>query len=868
MKGRIYHCVVSALVAVFSWGQGLDPAPKRVVINEFMASNSRTLADAGVFEDWIELYNSSSQPVDVGGMYLTDDLGDPAKWQLPQGQPLLTTIPPGGYLLIWADGDIQAPGLHAGFNLAADGEEIGLFAGDGTLSDGVLFDKQLSDVSYGRWADGNDTWQYMATPTPGGTNKEGLLDVVTEVDVNPVRGFYNTAIDVTLTTETQEAEIWYTLDANIPHRSYVDSRGRIRWIGQRYTGPIQVSRTTCLRTMAIKPGWKDSSLASHTYLFLDDVIRQPSNPVGFPTSWGGRRVDYAMDPRVVNDPAYSNEIKDDLKSTPSVCIVIPNADLFGSGGIYANPTAKGDLWERAASMEWIDPNTGDPFGVNAGLRIQGGDYSRARASNPKSGLQFFFRGKYGLSKLEYPLFPDTEVKAFNRFGLREIWNYSWIGDSGGYGADYLRDVFARDTVRDLGRLTPYGRPVQVYINGLYWGLYIMTERVDEDFMTDHLGGDKEDYDVLEAPSNMGGGTTMKVLSGGEKATQAWNTLFSLADAGLASPQAYQAIQEYVDVPALIDYMLMIYYTGSQDAPVFLGDQYTPRNFYAVRRREPASPFLFLPWDVEWALEYAGENRVGIVGVWNPHYLMNRLAANPDFLMLLADHIHRQFHNGGALTRESATARYTARANEIHGAIVGESARWGDVLRSSPGTRMEWQGEVNRLVTEYFSGRTETVLAQLRDQGWYPSVEAPTFQINGSYQHGGAIQSNDPLSMTALEGRIYYTLDGCPILVCLKPPLPRTRTSSWLGKTHPSGSSFQPARSVTHGEAARPLMTRSGMRSPAVPVASVTIGIPSAAETTAPPSAGTSRPRCTARMAPVTSASPLTSMPPTSTASAP
>ena len=103
---------------------------------------------------------------------------------------------------------------------------------------------------------------------------------------------------------------------------------------------------------------------------------------------------------------------------------------------------------------------------------------------------------------------------------------------------------------------------------------------------------------------------MKVLTGDKKTMPPeWNTLFAMADAGLATAQAYQAIQQYVDVPAMIDYMLMIYYTGSRDAPVFLGDQCTPRNFYAIRPREPAGPFVFLPWDVEWALEDPGENRV-------------------------------------------------------------------------------------------------------------------------------------------------------------------------------------------------------------------------------------------------------------------
>ena len=228
-------------------------------------------------------------------------------------------------------------------------------------------------------------------------------------------------------------------------------------------------------------------------------------------------------------------------------------------GIYANPTQKGSQWERAASMEWIDPRTGEAFGVNAGLRIHGGQYGRQ--NNIKKSLRFFFRTQYGPSKLTYPLFLDTDVKTFDTIVLRSIWNFSWTGDTRVYGADYLRDLYARDTIRDMGQLTPHGRPVQVYINGLYWGLYIMSERPEENFAAAHLGGGPEDYDVVQAGDN----STIESVAGDPNMT-AWKTLFALADQDLTSPEVYKAIQQYVDLPVLIDYMLMIYYTGSRDAP--------------------------------------------------------------------------------------------------------------------------------------------------------------------------------------------------------------------------------------------------------------------------------------------------------------
>jgi hypothetical protein len=738
--------------------------PVSLTINELMASNSNSIQDPqGQYDDWIELQNYGSESIDAGGMYLTDNLSAPTKWQIPTNNPSATTIPAGGYLLIWADNDTTDAGLHANFKLDADGEQIGLFDYDGiTLIDSVTFPNQITDISYGRDPNASDSLRFFAVPTPDQQNNEAYLGKVEAPQFSNERGLYDTPFSVTIATETEGADIYYTLDGSNPNQLTV--RGVIL-VGEIYNSPIPINGTTCLRAVATKPGWLPSEVVTNTYIFLDDVIRQPAHPAGFPNSWGGRTADYAMDPDVVDNPAYSSEIKDDLLSTPSVSIVIPNEDFFGSGGIYANPSQYGDQWERAASIEWIDPNTDENFGVNAGLRIHGGPYSRS--GNIKNALRVIFRSEYGLSKLDYPLFPDTEVTTFNTLALRSIWNYSWTGDStaaGGMGpahADYLRDAFGRDTIRDMGHLTPYGRPVQVYINGLYWGLYIMTERPDEHFVADHLGGNTEDYDVLEAPSGYGASTTMTVKAGSGQATQAWNELFSMADRDLSIPENYEAIQAHLDIPAMIDYMLMIYYVGSRDAPVFLGDQRTPRNFYAVRLREPAGPFIFVPWDTEWALEYPTENRVNLIGVWNPHYLINRLRANSEFRMLMADHIYKQFFNDGALTQQSTTERYLARADEIYGAIVGESARWGDEPRPSrPYTRdVEWAGEVNRLVNEYFSNRTQIVINQLRQAGFYPSVDAPVFNINGAYQQGGMISGEDLLSMSAPAGTIFYTLDG-------------------------------------------------------------------------------------------------------------
>lgn len=141
-----------------------------VVINEFLASNQKTVADPqGEYDDWIEIHNRSSQEVDLSGCYLTDDPTKPRKWQFPAG----TQLAAGGYLVVWADEDGSATsGLHASFKLTATGEQIMLIDSDANLNavlDAITYGAQYTDYSYGRRAGQPETWEVMV-PTPGQPN--------------------------------------------------------------------------------------------------------------------------------------------------------------------------------------------------------------------------------------------------------------------------------------------------------------------------------------------------------------------------------------------------------------------------------------------------------------------------------------------------------------------------------------------------------------------------------------------------------------------------------------------------------------------------------------------------------------------------
>ncbi len=159
-----------------------------LVVNEFMAKNNGFVWDAqGDYDDWIEIYNYGNEAIDISGLYLTDDLLVPGKWQVPDNNPAETTIGPQSCLLIWADGETNEGTLHASFKLSAEGEQIGLFEADGnTLIDSVIFGPQSENNSYGRIPDGSDNWQTFENPTPGGINKNKPIKVlISEIMYHP-----------------------------------------------------------------------------------------------------------------------------------------------------------------------------------------------------------------------------------------------------------------------------------------------------------------------------------------------------------------------------------------------------------------------------------------------------------------------------------------------------------------------------------------------------------------------------------------------------------------------------------------------------------------------------------------------------------
>ncbi|MBN1465616.1 CotH kinase family protein, partial [candidate division KSB1 bacterium] len=524
---------------------------------------------------------------------------------------------------------------------------------------------------------------------------------------------------------------------------------------------------------------------THTFIFLDDVIAQPNDPPGYPEKWGpytgiaGTAIaDYEMDPEITGDPRYAPFLKGAFTSIPTMSLVTKKENLFSNstdpqqGGIYiyTGPPEAGDVpglgddWERPASIEFFTPDGSEEFQLNCGVRLQGG-HSRRPEKSPKHSFRVVFKSQYGPTRLNYPLFGDEAAQSFNTITLRAGFGNEWIHWSSAerQRGNYGRDIWAKDTQLAMGHPAGHGRYVHLYVNGLYWGLYNPTERLDREFAKSYLGGDDLDYDVIKDYTSVVDGDIA-----------AWEEMMTLANRGLASTANYQRIQgnnpdgspnpnykTYVDAVSLADYMLLNFYGGNTD--------WDHHNWVAIRNRVlPGKGFQFFSWDAEHVLKSFNENTTGENNNNCPSGLFQRLAANTDFRRLFADRVQRHCFNGGVFTPEAAAARWQGRAAQIDLAVIPESARWGDYRRdvhryNAEGPfdlydRQYWLNEQAYLLNDYFPQRTSRLISQLRSAGLFPNVQAPQFLLNDQAIEGTVIHSGDVLSLTA-SGSIYYTLDG-------------------------------------------------------------------------------------------------------------
>ncbi|MEM7233837.1 MAG: chitobiase/beta-hexosaminidase C-terminal domain-containing protein, partial [Planctomycetota bacterium] len=473
---------------------------------------------------------------------------------------LMNTSVTSSDMLLFPELGNVAPSLHTDFNVSSLGETLHLLSDSGEPVSMIELPSQSRDQSYGLNETGE--YAYFLDPTPlavnSGPNSPEPL-TVSDTLFDHDRGFYEEPIEVRISTETLDADIRFTLDGSVPT---LDSA--------RYEGPVPISRTTVLRARAFKEGHRPTNVDTHTYFFIEDIVRQTARTTldaGFPNRWGTTNADYGLDPDVIgpNDRfggIYAETIREDLRSLPTISIVTEREDMFGTRGIYTNSSQGGIAWERPASVEMISEDGRSLFQEDCGVRIQGG-FFRNHSGARKHSFRLLFKGIYGTTKLRYPLFGDDGVDQFDTITLRGGGNdgYTWNGAR--LTEQYTRDEFGRNLQLATGNAASRGTFVHLYVNGLYWGLYNPAERPDHSFSAENYGGNKDEWDSVHDLAATNGNT------------QAWTAMVAQASRAVSSFEEFMAIEgknpdgtrnpeldDLLDVDNYIDYLVVNVWGGN------------------------------------------------------------------------------------------------------------------------------------------------------------------------------------------------------------------------------------------------------------------------------------------------------------------
>jgi len=740
------------------------------IINEFMAANDGGMTNnpnswypianqvPGTSEDWIEILNTSGGTLDLGGWHLTDDAGNLTKWTFPPS----TNLNDGEFLIVYASND-NAPdangNLHTNFKLSAGGEYLALVRPAGTVASefgpaGSDYPSQSEDISYGLHPSTEDS-VYFQNPTPGAANDPGGVLLVADTNFSHKRGYYTSSFDLTVSTDTSGATIRYTTDGTLPTLSN----------GSTYSAPITISTTTVLRARAFKTGLLETDVDTQTYIFPIDVASQ-TKPGGYPNNWANN--DYDVDISISQSATYSARFQEGLRSVPTVSLVGDPDDFFGSGGIWVDTQNRNV--EAAVSAEYFQPdpltdgvNILSGFQIDCGAKLQGGA-SRNPNSAVKHSMSMRFRDTYGEGKLNYPVFENNDVTTFDSLHLRAMYNNSWIHSNSGQRsrATMIRDQWARDSMIDLGNPDGgHGHYAHVYINGLYWGLYNLHERLENDHYAAHNG--YEDDEVLGR--NPGSATSEENSS--------YNQMISVVTNGSST---WSQIEAVLDVENYIDYVIVEYFGRNADLK-------NNDNWRCAGGGTANAPWRFYCWDTERIFESeSNTSPPSNSGQFDGALIFDDLDDHREFRVLFADRAYKHLFNDGALTNLKNRARFEKFASMIDTAIVGESARWGDDRGTTytrdnhwtravygtpggPGTSpsngvlgswfpLSGTNRTDRIVTDWqsrtFSGSSDTYLG---------TISAPLFTVNALNQHGGEVPSGGNISATASSGNIYYTTDG-------------------------------------------------------------------------------------------------------------
>ncbi|HPG38862.1 MAG TPA: chitobiase/beta-hexosaminidase C-terminal domain-containing protein [bacterium] len=585
---------------------------------------------------------------------------------------------------------------------------------------------------------------------------------VGDTKFNVDRGYFSAPFQLVITTATAGASIYYTLDGSAPSAGH----------GTLYTKPVSINKTTIVRVIAVMNGMEPSDVDTQTFIFPDDIVNQPGNPAGFPAVWytdlgSAIAADYEMDPEY---PDNNTMIKDALLALPTVSLVVEPDELFTADGVYPNGGYDDNNdWEKACSIEMIFADTTRNFQVNCGIQPR----SQPVTTTRKRSFKLDFKSEYGTSKLDEPVFqtalqsPTNSAPEFNSLILRAGYMENYTGKIYNPAFNiYFRDIMVRDAQMLASGFGTHNLFVHLYINGLYWGLYNLTESPDEHHLVNYHGGSQDDWLIVK--SNPDSDDDGEVLTGDDTRYQVLLDL--IIGENLAGLVDYQNVIKYLDAQKFAEYMILQNYYAVGDWP--------DNNWVFVMKNglSPA-PGFFYAWDAEKAWLENDDPQSYLHSRYSPYLtdptlangrsyraipsrLWRAMITSPEFKILFADCAYKLMYQYGILSDDASQNRFLQYSGHISTAVRADQKRWADdnnrtILPGQLFTHTDWQNQVNKVLSNIQNNVTYFI-NDFRAAGLYPNLDPPLFnQYGGNVAKGFVVTITNPNG----SGEIMYTLDG-------------------------------------------------------------------------------------------------------------
>ncbi len=550
------------------------------MINEIITSNAAVIADEdGSYEDWIELYNPTANAINLAGYGLSDLPTNPFLWVFPE-----YLIQPGAHLLVWCSDKNRTNAslpLHTNFKISSAGETLTLTDPSGAIVDSYSPIVIPQNYTYGRQTDGAQVLVIFPEPTPGQSNNtsQGFTDIFDPPSFSVNGGFFSENINLVLSHPDPMATIIYTTDGSDPDidnlngttYSYknqypidlgqlpIDNFSTNSFRSFQYTVPLNIEdrtnqpndistisstfdfdpsyylpdysvfKGTVVRAKAYKPGAMPSKIISNSYFVSPEGSQRFSIPVVSLSVDENKFFDY-------NDGIYVAGVDYDNWR-------VANPDIQALFFSDSNFDRSGEESERIGHFSYF-VNGSEVLNQDVGIRINGGG---TRAFQNKS-LRLYARAELGAEKFNYPIFANENFTSYKRLVLRNSGN--------DFFNTYYKDAFTHELIEKTGLDNQAYQPSVVFLNGEYWGMLNLRERLDRHYFERKYGIGEQDIEIIA--------DAFQVEEGSGDHFQA---MFSfLENNTLSSLENYNYIKTQMDIDNFRDYFITNIFIQNTDWP--------------------------------------------------------------------------------------------------------------------------------------------------------------------------------------------------------------------------------------------------------------------------------------------------------------